>query len=86
MNSPIISGTIYILSMSCVSGDEVQVAIHRYEDIFRWLKSLDHEGSSWDVAEHVYEPPCTWETINTSKIVRTDDLTDEIMEEYGNRS
>jgi hypothetical protein len=37
----------YVLSMSCVSGDEVQVAVHRYQDIFRWLKTLDHEGSTW---------------------------------------
>lgn len=54
MFSPEISGTTYILSMSCVSGDEVQVIIHQKEDIPKWLKTLDHEGSSWDVYQHIY--------------------------------
>ena len=43
---------LYILTMSCVSGDAVQVAIHKREDIVWWLKTLDHEGSSWDVVHH----------------------------------
>lgn len=46
------SNPIYILSMGCVSGDDVQVAIHRYEDIIPWLKQLDHEGSSWGVCSY----------------------------------
>lgn len=83
MNSPIISGTIYILSMSCVSGDEVQVAIHLYEDIFRWLKSLDHEGSSWSVGQHVYDSSPL--TNSDATIINTKDLTDEVMEEYGRK-
>lgn len=41
----------WILSMSCISGDEVQVVIHRQEDVARWLKTLDHEGSSWSVID-----------------------------------
>jgi hypothetical protein len=57
--------------MSCVSGDEVQVAIHRREDIFRWLKTLDHEGSNWSVVNHVGVP-----------IMDTIDLTDAIEAEY----
>ena len=40
---------MYTLRMLCVSGDWVTVFIHRYEDIFKWLKTLDHEGSSWTV-------------------------------------
>ena len=44
----------YILTMSCVSGDNVQCQIFRYQDIFNWLKKLDHEGSSWD-CEAVFE-------------------------------
>ena len=84
MHSPIISGTIYILSMSCISGDEVQVAIHRREDIVGWLKSLDHEGSNWTVVNHVYDGNPMKDA--DAKILETIDLTDEIMEEYGNRS
>jgi hypothetical protein len=37
--------------MTCVSGDEVHVAIHRREDIVRWLRKLDHEGSTWAVED-----------------------------------
>ena len=43
--------TRWALNMSCVSGDEVIVAIHRQEDVARWLKTLDHEGSSWSVID-----------------------------------
>lgn len=75
MFSPIISGKIFILSMSCVSGDEVQVAIHRYEDIFRWLKTLDHEGSHWDVTVHYYDPL-------GNEITDTEDITDKVVKEY----
>lgn len=46
-----VTGARWILSMSCVSGDEVQVAIHRLEDVARWLTTLDHEGSSWSVTD-----------------------------------
>ena len=63
--------------MSCISGDEVQVAIHRREDIFRWLKTLDHEGSNWDLSQHIFGVD--------GKIESTVDLTDEIMKEYGER-
>jgi hypothetical protein len=47
----VLDGARWILSMSCVSGDEVQVAIHRQEDVARWLTTLDHEGSSWTVTD-----------------------------------
>lgn len=66
----------YILSMSCISNDEVQVAIHRYEDIFRWLTTLDHEGSNWTVVQHV---------MDGDVVMETNDLTDQVMQEYGNR-
>ena len=74
MFSPEISGTIYILSMSCISGDEIQVAIHRREDIFRWLKTLDHEGSNWSVVQHIGTP-----------ITDTVELTEEVIKEYSGR-
>ncbi len=45
------AGIRWMLSMSCVSGDEVIVAIHRQEDVAKWLKTLDHEGSSWSVTD-----------------------------------
>lgn len=61
----------YILTMSCVSGDAVQVAIHKREDIVRWLQTLDHEGSSWDVVHHLPDGGITW-------------ITDEVMAEYVN--
>ena len=60
----------YILTMSCVSGDAVQVAIHRREDVVRWLRTLDHEGSSWDVVYHLPNGDISW-------------ITDEVMVEYG---
>jgi hypothetical protein len=69
----------YILSMSCVSGDEVQIVIHRKEDIFRWLKKLDHEGSNWDVVEHLWSN-------DYSKIMGTSYITSEIIEEYANQA
>ncbi len=75
MFSPIISGNIHILSMSCVSGDEVQVAIHRYEDIFRWLKTLDHEGSGWNVTIHRYDS-------YGNEITETEDITEKVIEDY----
>ena len=62
----------FILTMGCVSGDDVQVAIHRREDIFHWLKTLDHEGSSWTIVVHdekLSHPP--------------KDITEEIQGEYG---
>ena len=61
---------IYILSMSCVSGDDVQVRIHHREDIPRWLKTLDHEGSRWDVTVH---------RMNGNTVEETTDITDEIV-------
>lgn len=67
----------YILTMYCVSGDNVQVAIHRYEDIRRWLKTLDHEGSNWSVVKHV------WDGEQTA-VIDTINLTDQIVGEYEN--
>lgn len=67
------SGAMFILSMSCVSGDEVQVAIHRKEDILGWLRTLDHEGSNWTVVKH------------SSDFQQTDDLTEDVMRAYGDR-
>lgn len=64
----------FILSMLCVSDDEVQVAIHRREDIARWLKTLDHEGSSWSVVVH---------EMDGDVVVETRDITTEIIEECG---
>lgn len=66
----------YILSMCCVSGDEVQVAIHRREDIFRWLRTLDHDGSNWNVVQHHRV---------AGTIYMTEDITDAIEEEYQHR-
>lgn len=62
----------YVLSMSCVSGDNVQVSIHRREDIFRWLRKLDHEGSSWAVHHHDLE----------TALSSVEDITEEIEGEY----
>jgi hypothetical protein len=67
------TGAYYILHMSCVSGDEVQVAIHLKEDIRGWLDKLDHEGSSWSVYHHV--------TNKDNMIVDTRDLTQEFLAE-----
>ena len=67
----------FILSMLCVSGDEVQVAIHRIQDITRWLKTLDHEGATWSVVHHV------WDEVN-EKVLETNDITDMIEREYRN--
>lgn len=69
----------YILSMLCVSGDLVQVSIYRYEDIFYWLKLLDHGGSSWTVTRHLYN---TDDLTNPTVIVETVDITDEVMAAY----
>lgn len=66
------SGAYYILTMSCVSGDELQVAIHSKEDVRRWLDTLDHEGSSWDVVHHV--------TDADGHITHTEDITKEFAE------
>jgi hypothetical protein len=65
----------YILSMGCVSGDEIQVAIHRQVDIVHWLKTLDHEGSSWSVTRH------QWNEAG-DHIHATTDITDEITRQY----
>ena len=62
----------YILTMNCVSGDGIQVAIYRREDIVRWLRTLDHEGSSWDVVYHNDEDGVI------------EFITQEIETEYGN--
>lgn len=64
--------TYYALIMSCVSGDEVCIKIARREDIFNWLKKLDHEGSAWVVFYH--------EDIGSSPY--SNDITAEIMREY----
>ena len=61
----------YILSMSCVSGDECQVAIHLREDIVGWLKTLDHEGSNWCVVQYRGDP-----------ITETVDITAAVYDEY----
>lgn len=63
----------YILSMNCIRGDDLQIAIHRREDIFRWLKTVDHEGSLWSVVFHNGD--------SESGFITTD-ITDEIIEEY----
>lgn len=68
----------YILSMSCISGDDVQVAIHRREDVVRWLKTLDHEGSSWSVVHHA------WNEMQDD-ILGTEDITSDIEAEYARR-
>lgn len=68
----------YVLTMSCVSGDELQVAIHRREDIFRWLKTLDHEGSSWSVVEMARFGAAV-------EFISPEDITEDIMREYGER-
>lgn len=47
----VFTGARWILRMSCVSGDGLQVMIHRQEDVARWLTSLDHEGSSWSITD-----------------------------------
>ena len=61
----------YILTMSCISGDAVQVAIQREEDIIKWLRALDHEGSTWDVVHHLPDGDVEW-------------ITDDVMAEYEN--
>lgn len=66
--------TRYILSMGCVSGDDIQIAIHEREHIVPWLKKIDHEGSSWTVVAH---------DMDGDIIMETTDITDQIMEEYG---
>jgi hypothetical protein len=67
----------WILSMSCVSGDDVQVRIWLRRDVLSWLKILDHEGSIWDVVHHV---PSSDNDFDTT------DITQEVMEEYRSRS
>ena len=74
MFSPEISGTIYILSVSCISGDEVQVAIHERGDVRRWLDTLNHEGANWQVVEHCYSD-------DRVHIEETRDITVEIEQE-----
>lgn len=68
----------FILSMACVNGDNIQMAIHRREDIIGWLRKVDHEGSNWDILEHVWDAPYP----DNTEIIRAIDLTDEIMREY----
>lgn len=63
----------YILTMSCVSGDDVQAAIHKREDVFKWLSTLDHEGANWSVVYH------TWDG---HQLINTHDITKEIEREY----
>ncbi len=65
----------YVLRMSFVNGDQLQIALHRREDILRWLRQCDHEGSSWSViriggfvGSHTHSTPL--------------DITDEIAAEY----
>lgn len=41
----------WVLSMSCVNGDEIQAAIHEHPNIAFWLGKLDHEGSSWIITD-----------------------------------
>jgi len=63
----------FVLSMSCVSGDEIQIAIHQREDIIPWLRKLDHEGATWTVVEFSYK----------DGVIDADhDHTEEIMQEY----
>lgn len=63
----------YILSMGCVDGSSVQGAFHTREDLLRWLKRLDHEGSSWSVVVH---------DMDGDIVMETHDITDEIRKEY----
>lgn len=60
--------------MSCINGDEIQIAIHEMEYIFKWLKTIDHEGSNWSVIEHVGDP-----------ITKTVDITLEIEKDYSDK-
>ena len=39
----------YVLRMRFVNGDELQMTVHRREDLLRWLTQCDREGSSWSV-------------------------------------
>ena len=69
----IIPTASFILSMTCVSGDDLQVVIRRREDIMAWLVKLDHEGSCWSVMH------CIWNTRDA--VLNAEDITDEILHE-----
>jgi hypothetical protein len=40
---------VYFINMICVSDDYVEIQTHDRASIVKWLKSIDHEGSSWSV-------------------------------------
>lgn len=68
----------YILEVWCVSGDDVQVEIHRREDIAGWIRKLDHEGANWWAVEHTWRDN---EEVEPIGLISTRDITDEIVKE-----
>lgn len=60
----------YIISISCVNEDQIQIATKERDNIKFWLGKIDHEGSSVSIVCH---------EMDDDIVMQTDDMTNEFI-------